>query len=168
LDRQICTPIGSEESTADPAIWQLGFFGKDRNGNVGASTGAGNHKSLPFCSWGFDRSVNEAKNDADRKGKAAHQKLLGIGLFVNIQSASWPCCVGKLKPPKASSMADSASNTASALVSATPVRIRVGVRKTIHFQRQGLVVSTISNRVPLYSMAVPHNAGTEFPLLRGL
>ena len=63
------------------------------------------------------------------------------------------------------SMMNSASNTASALVSATPVRIRIGSRKTIHFQQHGLVVSNISNRMPLCSLAVPQTpARNSYPL----
>jgi hypothetical protein len=57
-------------------------------------------------------------------------------------------------------MANSASNTASALVSAMPVRVLVASRKTTHFQQHGFVVWMISNWMALYSMAVPQSAGT--------
>ena len=58
------------------------------------------------------------------------------------------------------SIASSASSTASARVSATPVRVRVASRKTIHFQQHGFVVGTISNWMALCSMAVPQRVGT--------
>src|SRR5215218_5131437 len=56
-------------------------------------------------------------------------------------------------------MAASASNMASARVSAMLVRVLVAWRKTTHFQQHGFVTSKISNWMPLYSMAVPRGAG---------
>src|SRR6478609_9360037 len=50
------------------------------------------------------------------------------------------------------SMANSASNTASARVSPMPVRVLVASRNTAHFQPYGFVVSTTSNWIVLYSM----------------
>ena len=66
------------------------------------------------------------------------------------------------RPSSAWSMANSASNTASARVSPIPVRVLVASRKTIHFQPYGFVVSTTSNWIVLYSMTLIPTSCTKY------
>ena len=66
------------------------------------------------------------------------------------------------RPSRAWSMANSASNTASARVSPIPVRVLVASRKTIHFQPYGFVVSTTSNWIVLYSMTLIPTSCTKY------